>query len=232
MSVRSARPTIRCLIEDLRIELPSLDESLDDLDHPWLEELHRVADTSPQGQKRIESIDYPLVYRLRVSDHRGATWVDEDRNVVWLCAVHKREEGSDDDAYEWFRGLHTSGDLLPTEEDQDRLLIDAAVHVFRTAETDLLELVDEAIAQPGEELAKDLGGWLPCRVVVIESDGVQEIWCAISGRNTDGGFVSEKIKNGLFLSLEAHLDPVLMESRYDWPGGQAEWFEVVRLAIR
>jgi len=214
------------------MQVPSLDKSLDELNHPWLKELHRVADTSPQGQKRIESIDHPLVFRLRVSDHRGATWVDEDRNVVWLCAVHKREEGSEGDAYEWFRDLHTSGDLLPTEEDLDRLLIDAAIQVFRTAEAELLQLVDETIAQPGKELVRDLGGWLPSRVVVIESDGVQEIWCAISGRNTEGGFVSEKIRNGLFLSLEAHLDPVLMEARHDWPGGQAEWFEVVRLGIR
>lgn len=232
MSIRSARPTIRCLTEDLGIDLPSLDESLDDLDHPWLDELDRVADTSPQGQKRIESIDHPLVFRLRVSDHRGATWVDEERQVVWLCAVHKREDGSEDDAYEWFRGLHTSGELLPTEADLDRLLIDAAIQVFRTAERELLQLVDEAIAQPGNELAKDLGSWLPCRVVVFEADGVQEIWCAISGRDTNGGFVSERMKNGLFVSLEAHLQPVEMEARHDWPGGQVEWFEVVRLGIR
>jgi hypothetical protein len=59
-----------------------------------------------------------------------------------------------------------------------------------------------------------------------------QIWCAISGRDIDDAFVSEKIKNGLFLSLEAHLEPVLMEARHDWPGGQAEWFEVVRLGIR
>jgi hypothetical protein len=232
MSIRSARPTIRCLTEDLGIDLPSLDESLDDLDHQWLEELHRVADASPQGQKRIESIDHPLVFRLRVSDHRGATWVDEDRNVVWLCAVHKREDGSDDDAYEWFKGLHADGNLLPTEEDLDRLLVDAAIEVFRTAEDDLLQLVDEGIAEPREELAKDLGDWLPCRVVVTESEGIQEIWCAISVRDRHGAFVSEQIKNGLFLSLEAHLDPVLMEARHDWPEGQAEWFEVVRLGIR
>lgn len=232
MTVRSARPTIRCLIEDLGIDVPGLDESLDDLDHPWLEELHRVADTSPQGQKRIESIDHPLVFRLRISDHRGATWVDESRDVVWLCAVHKREDGSEDDAYEWFCGLHKSGDLLPTEEDQDRLLIDAAIQTFRTVETDLLQLVDEAIARPGEELARDLADWIPCRVLVIEAAGVQEVWCAISGRDADGGFVNERTKTALFRSLEQHLDPVVMEARHDWPGGQPEWFEVVRLGIR
>lgn len=232
MSVRSARPTIRCLTEDLGIEMPSLDVSLDDLEHPWLEELQRVADVSPEGQKRILAIDHPLVYRLRVSDHRGATWVDEDRNVVWLCAVHKREDGSEDDAFEWFQGLHASGNLLPAEEDQDRLLIDATLQVFRTAEADLLQLVDEAIAHPGEELARDLADWIPCRVLVIEADGVQEVWCAISGRDADGGFVNERTKTALFRSLEQHLDPVVMEARHDWPGGQPEWFEVVRLGIR
>ena len=51
------------------------------------------------GQKRILSISYPLVYRLRVSSERGAAWLDEE-GIVWLCAVRRREEGSDDDAFE------------------------------------------------------------------------------------------------------------------------------------
>jgi len=108
--IRRARPTIRCVIEDLGLELPGLDTDLGELDDAWIAELRRIAATSPTGQKRILAIDHPLVYRLRVSSERGATWVDED-GVVWLCAVRRREEGSDDDAFAWFAELHQDGRL-------------------------------------------------------------------------------------------------------------------------
>lgn len=62
-------------------------------------ELRRVTPTSPQGQKRVLSIDHPLVYRIRVSGHRGVTWVEDDRSIVWLCAARRREQDSESDAY-------------------------------------------------------------------------------------------------------------------------------------
>jgi hypothetical protein len=111
---RRARPTIRCLTEDLDLELPRLDVDLGELDHPWLDELRRTAPTSPTGQKRVLAIAHPLIYRLRVSSSRGATWVDEEHSIVWLCAAGRREEGSDEDAFAWFADLHTRGALLPS----------------------------------------------------------------------------------------------------------------------
>jgi hypothetical protein len=47
-----------------------------------LEEVQRLAPTSPQGQKRILAIDRPLVYRIRVSDYLGVAWVDEEHDIV------------------------------------------------------------------------------------------------------------------------------------------------------
>ena len=78
------------------MELPELSVDLGEIEHPWLDELRRIAPTSPTGQKRILSIAHPVVYRLRVSTERGATWLDEDE-VLWLCAVRRREDGSDDE---------------------------------------------------------------------------------------------------------------------------------------
>ncbi|MGD0811761.1 MAG: hypothetical protein ABSA91_18945, partial [Acidimicrobiales bacterium] len=86
---RRARPTIRCLVEDLGIELPDLSMDLGELDDRWIAELHRIAPTSPRGQKRVLAIAHPLVYRLRVSSERGATWLDEG-GIVWLRAVRRR----------------------------------------------------------------------------------------------------------------------------------------------
>jgi mRNA-degrading endonuclease RelE of RelBE toxin-antitoxin system len=70
-----------------------------DIEGVWLEELCRIAPVSPQGQKRILAIVQPVVYRLRVGSFRGATWVDEGNGIVWLCAVRRREQDSDDDPY-------------------------------------------------------------------------------------------------------------------------------------
>ena len=69
---RRARPTIRCLTEDLGAELPGLDVGMGDMGGAWLEELRRIAPVSPQGQKRILAIVQPVVYRLRVGSYRGA----------------------------------------------------------------------------------------------------------------------------------------------------------------
>jgi len=96
---RRGRPTIRCLTEDLGAELPGLDVAMGDIEGVWLEELCRIAPVSPQGQKRILAIVQPVVYRLRVGSFRGATWVDEGNGIVWLCAVRRREQDSDDDPY-------------------------------------------------------------------------------------------------------------------------------------
>ena len=85
------------------------------------------------GQKRVLAIARPLIYRLRVSSFRGAPpGSDEGHGIVWLCAVRRREEGSDDDAFAWFADLHTrGGQLLPSEDDRLRDLAEAAIRLHR-----------------------------------------------------------------------------------------------------
>jgi hypothetical protein len=229
---RRARPTIRCLTEDLDVELPGLDVDLGDVDDPWLDELRRIAPHSPTGQKRILNIASPMVYRLRVSGERGATWVDESRNVVWLCAVQRREEGSDDDAFAWFASLHAGNQLLPSDDDKLRDDVDGILRFHRRLTADLLQLADAALANAEQELTTDLGDWLPCRVLVRSDDGLQEIWCALSTRGSDGHFVPENQRDLLFAELERHLHPAMFEARSDWPGGDVEWWEVVRFGVR
>lgn len=235
---RRARPTIRCLVDDLDIELPDLDVDLGDVEHPLWEEHRRVTPDSPTGQKRILSIEHPLVYRIRVSSHRGATWVDdrviddEARVIVWLCGAHGREAGSDDDAYVYFADLHASGALLPDDDDLLRDKAEAALRLYRGLRSELLALLDVAISEKGTEKRANLGEWLPCRILVRDDDGVEEIWCALSARGSDGGFVKEELRDLLFAALEAHVAPALFETRNDWPTGDVEWFEVVRLGMR
>ncbi len=199
---------------------------------PWLDELRRIAPWSPQGQKRILAIAQPLVYRLRVSSARGATWVDEEHGIVWLCAVHRREQGSDDDAYAWFASLHANGQLLPSEDDRLRDRAEAVIRLQRGLNGEMLHLVDDALVRKGTELAADLGDYLPCRVLALASGGVEEIWCALSARATDGTYVPDRLRDILFATLERHLSGAVFEVRDDWPTGEVGWWEVVRLGLR
>ena len=228
---RRSRPTIRCLVEDLGVELPELSVDLGHIDHPWLEELRRIAPTSPTGQKRILSISHPVVYRLRVSGERGATWLD-DNEVVWLCAVRRREDGSDDDAFEWFAQLHAAERLLPSDDDHLRDRAEEVLRLQRRLTSELFELTDRALAHSGTECVAHLDGWLPSRVLVIDGGGVEEIWCAISVRASDGTFIRPELRDVLFASLEAHVSPAVFEARDDWPTGTIAWYESVRLGLR
>lgn len=235
LPVRRGRPTLRCLTSDLGMPVPGLDVDLSDLDYPILNELRRVAPTSPKGQKRIlsiDSIDNPLVYRIRVSSHRGATWIDEAAQVVWLCAARRREEGSDGDAYAWFAQLHGRGHLLPTADDALRDRAEAAIRRQRELRRDLLALLDKGLTAPDEEQCRDLGGWAPCRALVIRGEGAEEIWCALSTRAVDDTFIQPQVRDLLFAALEAHVGSALFEVRTDWPTGPLDWAEIVKLGVR
>jgi len=229
---RRARPTIRCLTEDLGLSLPWVDADLGELDDPWLGELRRITPASPQGQKRILAIASPLVYRLRFSAERGVTWVDEEHDVVWLCAVHRRQEGSDDDAYTWFAKLHADGKLLPSSDDRLRDRVEAVIRLQRGLTAGLLQLVDAALSRKGSELSAELGRYLPCRVLVLGSGGIQEIWCALSARAADGTHVRDELRDILFAALEQRFPDAVFEVRSDWPTGHAGWWEAVRLGLR
>jgi hypothetical protein len=227
-----ARPTLRCLIEDLGLDVPGLGVSLGDIEHPWLDELRRLAPWSPQGQKRILAIVQPLVYRLRVSSDRGATWVDEEHDIVWLCAVHRREQGSADDAYAWFSSLHARGRLLPSGDDRLRDRAEAAIRLQRGLIAELLHQVDQALSHAGTELVADLGDYLPCRVLVLASEDAEEVWCALSSRAADGTHIADRLRGILFAALEQDLPGAMFEVRHDWPTGGVGWWEAVRLGLR
>ena len=52
MTERRGRPTLRCLTDDLDLDVPPLDVDLGDLEHPFLTELRRV--TPHVGGRRAE----------------------------------------------------------------------------------------------------------------------------------------------------------------------------------
>lgn len=85
-TARRTRVTLRCLREDLGLERPPVEVDLPGLDHPLIAEARRLAPAAPRGQKRILSIEHPLVYRLRHGRWRGATWLEADDARFWFLA--------------------------------------------------------------------------------------------------------------------------------------------------
>ena len=91
-----ARPTLRCLREDLGRAVPPADTPLDEVSHPLLAKAsERFADDGTPHE-RITSVDDQVLFKVKVQRWRGAIWV-ADGGIPWLVAVGQREEGSADD---------------------------------------------------------------------------------------------------------------------------------------
>ena len=58
-----------------------------------------------------------------------------------------------------------------------------------------------------------MGGYLPCHVLVLDSGGVGEIWCALSGRAADGTHVRDRLRGILFAALESRFPDAVFEVR-------------------
>lgn len=227
---RRTRVTLRCLREDLRMELPPVEVDLGGLDHPLIAEARRLALTAPRGQKRILSIERPLVYRLRHGRWRGASWLDAGTARFWLCAGAMREQGSGDDAYELFATLHTSGRLLPDEDDELRDRAERNARILSSAAEDIPGTLAEALRKRGEDVSVRFGELVDARLHVVSAG--EEVWVAIATQAVDGLFVEERLRDLLFgLVLEA-AEAEAWEPRADWPSGELAWFEVARLGLR
>jgi len=113
---------------------PTVEIDPGNLEHPLVAEARRLAPAAPRGQRRILSIEHPLVYRLRHGRWRDATWLEAEAARFWLCAGAQREEGSGEDAYEIFAALHRAGRLLPDDDDRlrDELEENPVSHILST----------------------------------------------------------------------------------------------------
>lgn len=224
------RVTLRCLREDLEVEVPSVEIDLGSLDHPLLSEARRVAPTSPRGQKRILSIGRPLVYRLRHGRWRGATWLEAEAARFWLCAGAQREEGSDEDAYEIFAALHRAGQLLPDDDDRLRDELERNARIIDDAADSIPAVLADAFNHRDRDVTARFGEMVDARFHVTAPG--EEVWVAIATQATDGRFVEERLRDVLFGLVLDVAEAELWEPRADWPSGELAWFEVARLGLR
>ena len=227
---RRTRVTLRCLREDLEVEAPPVEIDLGGLDHPLLAEARRLAPAAPRGQRRILSIERPLVYRLRHGRWRGATWLEAEAARFWLCAGAQREEGSGEDAYEIFAALHRAERLLPDDDDRLRDELERNARIIDDAADSIPSVLADAFNHRDRDVTACFGGLVDTRLHVTAPG--EEVWVAIATQATDGRFVEERLRDVLFgLVLEA-AEAELWEPRADWPSGELAWFEVARLGLR
>jgi len=227
---RRTRVTLRCVREDLGLDLPPVEVDLGGVDHPLVAEARRLAPTAPRGQKRILAIEHPLVYRIRHARWRGATWLETDAGRFWLCAGALRDEGSGDDAYEVFTALHAAGRLLPDADDELRDALERNARIIDAAAETIPELLAEAFAMRGRDVPVRFGELIDARLHVPASG--EEIWVALATQAADGRFVDERLRDVLFRLVFDAAGAELWEPRADWPLGALAWFEVARLGLR
>jgi hypothetical protein len=172
---QQARPTLRCLREDLGQPIPRADTPLDEVPHPLLAKAsERFADDSTP-QERIASVDDHVGFKVKVQRWRGAVWVAEDA-IPWLVAGGQREDGSPDDFYaalaargkaarSQYNAAHTpplttdtcTDDLLPAAEDELRWKAEHAVRMERRLRVTVHSLLRESLLD-GHEHASMLDG--------------------------------------------------------------------------
>ena len=72
-----------------------------------------------------------------------------DERRFWLCAGAPRDEGSVDDAYEVFAGLHETGRFLPGADDRLRDELEHNARVIDAAAAAIPDALESALARPG-----------------------------------------------------------------------------------
>lgn len=162
-----ARPTLRCLREDLTEDWNDIrqraalnDEPIalppfHDLDHPVVRHAASVyngkLDTDAQ-REGITGLTNPMWLKLKTGRWRGAVWED-DHGQAWLCAAGLRRENESSDFYAQFMTDVRGGGpdrFLPTAEDHSRLRTEQAETAIADWEHRLHEAACDALVTAHE----------------------------------------------------------------------------------
>ncbi len=168
-----ARPTLRCLRDDLGLQLPPVDQPLDDIDHPLFKKANDQFADSGVPHERVRAIDDNVLFKVKIRRWRGAVWSSEPR--VWLVAAGQRESGSPDDFYnaltaaavaarksynsehpDALKTVTFTGYLLPGPLDEKRLRAEAGARLLRLLARTVHDLLRASLVD-GREHAADLG---------------------------------------------------------------------------
>lgn len=117
------------------------------------------------------------VHNLHCGRHRGLTWYDEARGVVWLLGVGWHEGSSRDDAYEVLKTRDESGDLFPDESDYLALRPNPErfAHELDERSTELLERAATTGEPQDAVIAEALRVVVEIEVVAVGDQSLREV---------------------------------------------------------
>jgi hypothetical protein len=215
---RELRVTRRCLNEDLG---GGGSQTLQDVaDHPVVKAFLRERRSKFTGTRKVE----PLTSGMEVwvltqgQRHRGGTWHEAKRKIVWLLAGGHHESGYPTDFFPYCKGLDQEGRLAPSKKDYEELLLEQDA---RFAAQILIEgplLRKRAEHEDGEITAK-IGGRFGVAVAIEIAEDIKEISVAFDLRSVE---VQEYIQ-AILAALDA-------SGRWDYaermPSRELEHYEV------
>ena len=188
------RPTLRCLTDDLGLKIPTVDDPLDEFDHPLLRKANQQFAEPSSSRERISSIDAAVLFKVTAQRWRGAVWIDATGRP-WMVAAGWREEGSQDDFYEAlghaarsararYNAEHTPSLItdtdvtqwLPSDADQDRFAAEGAVRLIRELDTTVRRLIRASLLDGHEHTAQVAKASLG---VLVRADSDHETYVAL-----------------------------------------------------
>ncbi len=166
------RITARCLRDDLGAEGDASFEAVEG--HEIVkafksDRFERSTDTRQVSQIRT-GVDVWVLSRGH--DHRGATVHDAQEHVIWLVAYGRHRSGAPDDFFPYCRSLAAADELLPTDEDYERLMRERDRRFVETIAVEAAHVLDQA-RSTGEEQRATLGGRFGSEVAVEVDDELE-----------------------------------------------------------
>lgn len=144
----------------------------------------------------------------------------------------QREEGSSDDAFEVFEGIHRAGVLLPVDDDRLRDRAEGATRLATAVQRDAPAGLQSARSRPGQELRWMIAGRIHVLLFVRVLESVEEVWVAVPDRDRDGESVPYRVRDVIFVAFEQAVGTAVWEQRFDWPTRKLERYEMARLYLR
>jgi len=178
------RVTKRCLVEDLEADEEA---TLEDVSkHPIVRAFLRERKTKTEGTRTVSQLgsSHKVWVLTQAQRHRGGTWYEAQRSIVWLVASGHHESGSDDDFFPYFRRPSEEGRLAPSKQDYEGLFEEQAE---RFAARVLIEapLLRKEAREAGEEISAQVGGRFGVKVAIEVAEDLEEIWVAFDLRTLE-----------------------------------------------
>jgi hypothetical protein len=178
---RELRVTRRCLVEDLD---GKKDETLEGVSkHPIVRAFLRERETKTTGTRQVGQLSSgkEIWVLTQAQRHRGGTWYEPQRDIVWLVAAGHHESGSRDDFFPHCRQLDKDRRLAPSKEDYKELLVAQNEWLAARILIDAPLLRKRARSSDGE-VSGHIGGKFGVKVAIEVADEIEEISVAFDLR--------------------------------------------------